>query len=112
LLGLKKLVVPKPGNPDHRTPSHQAVDCNLNVSMVQYCEENDWHDFFNMCRSNAQRISKLMAEAADDLMPEPAMTANLKKDVFDVLLHNVCSTSPIANKDLSRVNPTQMHFLT
>ena len=61
---------------------------------MQYCEENDWQDFFHECCTNAQRMSKLIAEAADDLMPEPALTANLKKDVFDVMLHNVRPPSP------------------
>ena len=67
---------------------------------LQYCEENDWLDFYQRTVTNVQRMTKLMAEAADDLMPEPAHTANLKKDVFDVMLHNVrplCRTRlPIA----------------
>lgn len=34
-----------------------------------------------------------MSEAADGLMPEASLTANLNKDVFDVLLQNVRSTA-------------------
>jgi hypothetical protein len=39
-----------------------------------------------------------MAAAADDLMPEPALTADLKKDVFDVLLQNVRPWDPVVLK--------------
>jgi hypothetical protein len=60
---------------------------------MQYCEENGWIEFYKSARSNAQRLSKLMAEAADEILPEPALTANLNKDVFDVLLHNVRDTA-------------------
>lgn len=56
---------------------------------LQYCTENDWETFYAMARANAQRLSKLIAEAADEVMPEPSLTANLNRDVFDVLLHNV-----------------------
>lgn len=63
---------------------------------MQYCDENDWQDFFKMCCCNAQRASKLLSDAADDLLPEAALTATLQKDVFDVLLHNVRPSSPPA----------------
>lgn len=56
---------------------------------LQYCSENEWEDFYTAARSNAQRLSKLLAEAADEVMPDPSLTAKLNRDVFDVLLHNV-----------------------
>lgn len=56
---------------------------------MQYCEESDWQDFGGLAFRDAQRLSKLMAAAADSLMPEPTLSTNLKKDVFDVLLQNV-----------------------
>lgn len=34
-------------------------------------------------------MAKLMAEAADNLLPDPDIDASLNKDVFDVMLHNV-----------------------
>lgn len=37
-----------------------------------------------------------MSEAADGLMPEASLTANLNKDVFDVLLQNVRSTASVS----------------
>lgn len=58
-------------------------------SRLQYCSENEWEDFYVVARANAQRLSKLLAEAADEVMPDPSLTANLNRDVFDVLLHNV-----------------------
>lgn len=58
-------------------------------SRLQYCSENEWEDFYVAARANAQRLSKLLAEAADEVMPDPSLTANLNRDVFDVLLHNV-----------------------
>lgn len=58
---------------------------------MQYCTENEWEDFYRSARANAQRLSKLISEAADEVMPEPSLTANLNRDVFDVLLHNVRS---------------------
>ena len=56
---------------------------------MQYCEENDWHEFRDLCFTDAPRLSKLMAEAADGIMPEPLLQLQIKKDVFDVLLQNV-----------------------
>lgn len=38
-----------------------------------------------------------MSEAADGLMPEASLNANLNKDVFDVLLQNVRSTASVSN---------------
>jgi hypothetical protein len=56
---------------------------------VQYAEQQDWHDFADLCFTDAPRLAKLMAEAADGLMPGPTLSTSIKKDVFDVLLTNV-----------------------
>ena len=66
-----------------------APQQQLSQRNVQYCEENDWQDFGGLAFRDAQRLAKLMAAAADSLMPEPTLSTNLKKDVFDVLLQNV-----------------------
>jgi hypothetical protein len=60
---------------------------------VQYCEENEWEKFYSQSFKNAQRLAKVMCEAADGLLPEASLNANLNKDVFDVLLQNVRATS-------------------
>lgn len=66
---------------------HRSLAIDLE-DLQQYCKENDWSDFYSRCRANATRASKLLSQAADDLMPEPGLSANVNRDVFDVLLHN------------------------
>lgn len=56
---------------------------------MQYCAENGWDDFAVQCRKNVSRMSKMMSDSADELMPQADVGSAINKDVFDVLLHNV-----------------------